>query len=124
VSEPIIFISRNRIKAGKLEEFRTHYQESLPSIHASKPGTIVQLAYEDETSTEVVIVRLFPSADGLDLQIQGADERSKKTYELIEPLSIEIYGTPSPATLERMLKIGGSGIDVKINSQYLGGFIR
>lgn len=124
MSEPIVFISRNRIKEGKTDEFRKHYRDSIPPIMAGKPGTLAQLAYENEEATEVTIVRLFPSADALDLQIQGANERSKKTYEFIEPLSIEIFGIPTPATVEMMKKIAGSGIDVRISPNYLGGFIR
>lgn len=91
---------------------------------ADKPGTIVQLAYENEDATEVTIVRLFPSAEALDNQIQGADERSKKTYEFIEPIGIEIFGVPSPSTLERMKKIAGSGVVVSISRHYIDGFIR
>jgi hypothetical protein len=124
MSEPIVFISRNKIKQGKTEEFRKHYRESIPPIEAGKPGTLAQLAYENEEATEVTIVRLFPSADALDFQIQGADERSKKTYEFIEPISIEIFGVPNPATLAMMKKIAGSGIVVSISPNYLGGFIR
>ena len=109
MSEPIVFISRNKIKEGKTDEFRKHYQDSIPPIMAGKPGTLAQLAYENEEATEVTIVRLFPSADALDLQIQGADERSKKTYEFIEPISIEIFGIPNPATLENDEENSGIG---------------
>ena len=124
MTDPIVFISRNRIKEGKTDEFRKHYRDSVPPIMADKPGTLVQLAYENEEATEVTIVRLFPSADALNLQIQGADERSKKTYDFIEPISIEIFGTPNPATLEKMKKIAGSGIVVSISPHYMDGFIR
>jgi hypothetical protein len=124
MSEPIVFISRNKIKEGKTDEFRKHYRDTILITMADKPGTIVQLAYENEEATEVTILRLFPSAEALDLQIQGADERSKKTYEFIEPTSIEIFGVPAPATLERMKKIAGSGIAVRISPHYMGGFIR
>ena len=124
MTNPIVFISCNRIKEGKNDEFRKHYQDSIPPILAGKTGTLAQLAYENEEATEFIIVRLFPSADALDLQIQGADERSKKTYTFIEPISIEIFGTPNLATLEMMKKIAGSGIAVKISPNYMGGFIR
>ena len=124
MSDPIIFISRNRIKEDMSDAFKKHYQDSITPTMADKPGTLVQLAYENEEATEVTIVRLFPSADALDLQIQGADERSKKTYQFIEPISIEIFGKPNPATLERMKKIAGSGIVVSIHPNYLGGFVR
>lgn len=124
MSEPIVFISRNKIKEGKTDEFRKHYRDSIQPIMADKPGTLAQLAYENEEGTEVTIVRLFPSAEALDLQIQGANDRSKKTYEYIEPIGVEIFGTPNPATLENMKKIAGSGDIVSISPHYMNGFIR
>jgi hypothetical protein len=107
MTEPIVFVSRNRIKEGKADAFGKHYQDSVPPILLSKTGTLAQLAYENDEATEVTIIRLFPNADALDLQIQGADERSKKAYTFIEPISIEIFGSPNPATLEMMEKIAG-----------------
>ncbi len=124
MTEPIVFISRNRIKEGKAAEFRQHYRNSIAPIFDGKPGTSAQLAYEQEETGEVTIVRIFPNAQALDQQIQGADERSKKTYELIEPVSIEIYGLPSPEIIEKMKKIAGSGVTVSLHRNYLGGFIR
>lgn len=121
---PIVFISRFKVKEGRADDFRRHYQDSLPSIEAGKPGTLVQLAYENEDSTEVAVIRLFPDADALDSQLQGAGERSKKTYEFIEPVSIEIYGAPKASTIETMRKISGSGITVSVSAQFIGGFIR
>ncbi len=124
MTDPIVFISRNRVKEGLFDDFRKHYRDSVPSIEAGKPGTLVQLAYVNEGATEVVIVRLFPNAEAMDLHLQGADERSKAAYKFIEPASIEIYGTPNKYAVAMMNKIAGSGIDVSVKSQFIGGFIR
>jgi hypothetical protein len=124
MSQPIVFISRNKIREGKVDEFRKHYRDSIPSILATKTDTIAQLAYENDDETEFTIVRIFPSAEALDLQIQGAAERSKKTYDFIEPISIEIFGLPNSVTLEKMNKIAGTDVIMKVNPNYIGGFIR
>ena len=124
MSEPIVFISRNKIREGKVDEFRKYYRDSIPPILATKTDTLAQLAYENNDKTEFTIVRIFPSAEALDLQIQGADERSKNTYDFIEPISIEIFGLPNSATLEKMKKIAGTDVIMKISSNYIGGFIR
>lgn len=124
MTDPIVFISRNRVKEGMLDDFTKHYLNSIPSVEANKPGTIVQLAYVNEDATEVDIVRLFPSPEAMDLQLQGADERSKVAYQFIEPTSIEIYGMPSNFAMEMMKKVAGSGIDVSVKPQFIGGFIR
>jgi hypothetical protein len=124
MTDPIVFISRNRVKEGMLEAFQKHYSESIPLTEAAKPGTLVQLAYVSEGEAEVTIVRLFPNSEAMDRQLQGADERSKVAYNFIEPTSIEIYGTPSSFSMEMMKKVAGSGIDVSINPKFIGGFIR
>ena len=124
MSDPIVFISRNRIKPGKVEDFRKHYGDSVPITQANKPNTLVQLAYENQDATQVTIVRVLPGADALDQQLQGADERSKKTYEFIEPVSVEIFGAPSKFALAMMKKIAGTGIAVSIHPQFIGGLMR
>jgi hypothetical protein len=124
MGEPIVFIIRHKIKEGRGEEFRRHYRDSVPRTLESKPRTSAQLAYENSERIQVTIVRLFSDADSLDQQLQGADERSKITYEFIEPLSIEIFGRPNPSTVEHMKKTAAAGVDVKIHPAYLGGFIR
>ena len=124
MTDPIVFISRNRVLDGMYEDFKKHYLSSLPSTEANKPGTLVQLAYVNEDANQVDIVRLFPSAQAMDRQLQGADERSKAAYKFIEPTSIEIYGTPSNFAMEMMKKVAGSGIEVRVKPGFLGGFIR
>jgi hypothetical protein len=124
VPDPIVFISRNRIKKGMLEEFRKHYLDSVPRTEAGKPGTLVQLAYGNEDATEVDIVRLFPSAEAMDLQLQGADDRSKASYQFIEPTGVEIYGSPGAFAMGMIEKVAGSGIAVSVKPLFLGGFIR
>ncbi|OGN91106.1 MAG: hypothetical protein A2Y88_02220 [Chloroflexi bacterium RBG_13_48_10] len=124
MAEPIVFISRNRVKEGMFAEFKTHYQKSIPITEVGKPGTLVQLAYTNEDETEMDILRLFPDAEALDLQLRGADDRSKITYQFIEPTGIEIYGTPNEFAIEMMKKVAGSGVVVSIFPEFMGGFIR
>ena len=124
MAEPVVFISRNRVKPGMLASFQEHYAASIPRTEAEKPHTLVQLAYVSADGGEVVIVRVFPSAEALDLQLQGADQRSKATYQYIEPTAIEIYGAPSEYALEMMHKVAGSGISVRIEPRFVGGLIR
>jgi hypothetical protein len=56
MSNPIVFISRNRIKPGKVEDFRKHYGDSVPITQANKPNMLVQLAYEfiEPVSVEIL----------------------------------------------------------------------
>jgi hypothetical protein len=124
MDEPIVFISRNQVKPGMLDDFIHHYQESILATQVGKPGTLFQLAYVNEEATQVVIVRTFPDAESLDRQLQGADERSKLAYVYIQPLSMEIFGQPNPYALEMFQKVAGRGIEVTIKPIFIGGFVR
>jgi hypothetical protein len=124
MADPIVFISRNKIKEGRQEEFRAHYQASIEPTMQNKPGTLAQLGYESADAQEFTVIRLFPAADDFDQQLMGADQRSKKAYEFIEPLAVEIYGAPSAFALEMMRKVAGSGISVSVHPYFDGGFIR
>ena len=124
MSKPVVFIIRFRIKEGKAGVFRIHYQESVQPTFDAKPGTLSQLPYENEDATVFTVIHHFPNPDALDLHLQGADQRTKISFKFIEPNSIEIFGTPNRATLEKMEKIAGSDISVSISPNYMGGFIR
>jgi hypothetical protein len=123
MTAPIVFIIRHRVKEGMFEVFRNHYQNSIPLAKTSKPGTMIQFAYINDGASEVDVIRVFPHAEGLDLQLQGADQRTKTTYQFIEPISIEIYGTPNPFAIEMIKKVAGSDVKVSVKPQFIGGFI-
>jgi len=124
MSEPVVFIIRFKIKEGKAAEFRMHYRESIQRTFETKPGTLAELAYENEEATEFTVIRQFPNADALDRHLHGADERSVKSFTFIEPIRVEIYGSLNPGTLEKMVKIAGPGTPMEIHPNYTGGFIR
>jgi len=124
MSEPIVFITHHRIKAGKLEALRRFNQEGFQLIQEQKPATLVLLAYAGADGSEVSFVHIFPDAEAMDLHFQGVDERTKKAYELIQPMSMEIYGSPNEGVLESMKQIAESGVSVSIDTDHLGGFLR
>lgn len=124
MSEPIVFISHNKMKEGKLDAFRKVYQERTQLLQEQKPTTLVFLAYAGEDGGEVSFVHVFPDAEAMDIHFQGADERSKRAYEFMQPISMEIYGSPNDEVLEMMKQIAESGVTVSIDTDHLGGFLR
>lgn len=124
MAEPIVFISRNRIKPGKLDAFRRYFREGSGALEATKPNTVFFRAYLAEDGTAVSFVHVFPDAAAMDLHFEGADERSSGAYEYIEPVGFEIYGRPSDAVLESMKRQAAEGLDLTVRPLDLGGFIR
>jgi hypothetical protein len=124
MSEPIVFISHQRVKEGKLEGYKQYYRQVAEQAKANKPGTVAHLAYHNEEGSELSIIHIFPNAEAMELHMRGVDELAKKAYEYVEILGFEIYGTPADTVLERMVQIVGSGITLNIRPQLIGGYIR
>ena len=124
MSEPIVFISHQRIKEGKLDAYKQLFREYIGIIKADKPGTVVHLGYINEDGSKVTMVHVFPDAEAMDLHFQGVDERAKKAFEFIEIIRYEIYGRPSDMVLEMMHKFAGSDIVLDLNLEHMGGYLR
>ena len=121
MSSPIVFISKFRIKEGRLDDFKRFFQQGSKSIEAEKPGTIVFLSYLSENSREASIIHVFPDAESMDLHVEGAEERSKAAYEFLEPAGVELYGAPNEAVVKMFRN---AGVPLTISPENLGGYVR
>ena len=125
MSDPVVFISHFRIKAGALDAVRRMSAEIPRRLEAEKPRTAVFLSFLDEQGTEVSFVHAFADSEAMDLHFEGADERSQAVYALIEPMGWEFYGSPSPAALGSMRQAAASsGGTLSLQPEYLAGFLR
>lgn len=120
--DPIVFVSRGRVKDGKLEALRDYSLEVWPVLEAEKPGTVFQYGYLDENGSEVHFVHVFPDADALDAHMMGAGERSAAAAEFMETYEFEIYGTPSDETLSSLRQ--AQNVDLVIMPETVGGYMR
>ena len=61
----------------------------------------------------------------MDAHFEGAQERAKNAYELLEPQGWDIYGSPSSQALESLRKAAASaGVALKLQPIYMTGFLR
>ena len=63
MSEPIVFTSHFRVKAGKAEAYKRLQHEIAKQLQSDKPRTLVFLAYLTENDTEMSVVHVFGDAD-------------------------------------------------------------
>jgi quinol monooxygenase YgiN len=121
---PIVFISHQRVRPGKLEGFRSAFASVATSIEADKPGTIVFLAFASEDETEVRIVHMFPDAAAMDQHMVGVMERSALAREFMETTAFEVYGRLSARFAEVMRQAAGGGISLTVMPDQIGGYVR
>jgi hypothetical protein len=124
MAEPIVFISHNRIKAGRLEALKTFIREGAKAIEADKPGTMAFLAYTNEAGTEVDFVHVFPDADAMDAHMAGVQQRVGAALEFIDGAGVEIWGTPSEPVLQLMRGFESAEEPLTVRPVPLGGYLR
>jgi quinol monooxygenase YgiN len=125
MSGPIVFISHNTVKDGKLEGFREAFGEVSVALEAERPGTIVYLAFADEDGSRVSVVHVFPDASAMGRHLQGVQERMAKAVGFIETTGYEIYGAPSEPVLEAMHGFAQSeDVALQVQPDHVGGYVR
>jgi quinol monooxygenase YgiN len=124
MSKPIVFISHNKLKEGKLDDYTKLYREVVEDIKKEKPGTLIYLAFVDEDNSMVTMIHLFPDADAMEDHMKGAGERANEAYQYIESERLEVYGTPNEGVLEGMREIIGPDVTLVNVSKNIGGYIR
>jgi quinol monooxygenase YgiN len=122
--EPIVFISRHRIKEGKLEDVRRYIRQGVGTIEAEKPRTVAFQAYLDPPGSEVRIVHVFPDAEAMDVHFEGAAERAQAAYELIEPRGFEVFGPASESALGMLRQAERAGVTLEVWPESVSGFLR
>jgi hypothetical protein len=124
MSEPIVFVSQQRIKPGKLEGYRQYAQGIAAQFEANRPGTVAFLGYVNDAGTEATFIYTFPNAEAMQAHVQFAAEVAKGSSEFIEAYRLEVYGKPTDAILDGMRKLAGPGVTLTVKAQSLGGYLR
>ena len=124
MSDPIVFIARQKIKDGNLEGYKQLFQEVVEFIKPNKPNTIAFLNYVNDDGTEATQIQMYANIESMEQHMQGLGEIAKKSYEFMDVMAFEIYGNPTGAVLTMMTNLAKSGVPVKIMPQRIGGFIR
>jgi hypothetical protein len=122
LSEPIIFIAHQKIKQGKVEEYKKCYHEVGDWMEANKPHTAAHIAYMNEDGTEASVVHIFPNMEAMEKHMQDLGDIGAKAFTLMEIIGFDVYGTPSKMVLDSMLRMI-PGAKVTLRPQRAGGYI-
>ena len=124
MSGPIVFISRNRVKEGRLEDWRAALTVGAAELRAGKPLTAAFLPYVAENGRDQTIVHVFADANAFDRHLEGVEERSRGAYELIDPVAFELYGRASDEAMGVFRAAAAAGRGVRLEAESLPGFLR
>jgi quinol monooxygenase YgiN len=123
-SDPIVFISRSRVKPDKAAALREFLAMGSKGLAEAKPNTLAFLAYLDEPETTLTIIHVFANADALDDHVGGAGERSSAAGEFIETAAMTVYGSATDAAMTAIRHGLPDTVPVDSGAEYVAGFLR
>jgi hypothetical protein len=123
---PFIFIATNRLKPGALERERERVPGLVEFVAAEEPRVIAFNEYAGEAGDEVSVVQVHPDAESFETHLGIIAARAQDAYAgtLAATVRIQVFGQPTPAILELLRAQAGSGAEISVNGEHLGGFTR
>jgi hypothetical protein len=123
---PFIFIATNRLKAGALDRERERVADLVEFIEANEPRLIAFNEYVNEAGDEVSVVQVHPDAASMEAHMEIVRERAQAAYAetLDATVRIQVFGQPTEGILETLRQQAGSGVEISVNGEHLGGFTR
>ena len=121
----IVYVDRSQIRDGALERLKDAIRELADFAAANEPWLISYSVYFNGDETEMTVVHVHSDAESLDRHMEVAGPRFAPFADLVTLQSIDIYGEPSAAALERARDkaqlLGGAQVTVH---PFHGGFVR
>ena len=125
MNDPIVFVSHFTVRAGRADAYRRLQTTVAEELHATKPLTLAFLNYLDEADRRMTAVHVFADAAAMDAHFAGAEDRSRRAAEVLEPAGWEIYGQPSAGAVSAIRAAAASaGVPFILDTNYVAGFLR
>ncbi len=100
--EPIVYVDRSRIHAGKLDEVRAMATDLVAFVREAEPQLISYGIAVDESDSTMTVVAVHPDSASLVLHMDVGGPRFKAFAGLIDLEWIEVLGSPSDEVVERL----------------------
>jgi hypothetical protein len=123
---PIIFVATNLLKEGALEMERARVPELVDFVKREEPQVLAFNEYLNETGEEVTVVQIHPDAASLEKHLGVIADHARRAYEetLDRTVRIQVFGELPEGILTALREQASDGVEVTVNAERLGGFIR
>jgi hypothetical protein len=123
--EPIIFISRFRIREGAMTNVAAAFEGAVRAITETRPRTAGYAAYVDDGGSELRIVHAFPDGAAMLAHFEGSSERASAIADLLDYAGFEVLGpAPAPAIDQLRREARERGVTLGVWPRCIGGFLR
>ncbi|MBW5481211.1 hypothetical protein GPJ59_04760 [Streptomyces bambusae] len=98
----IYYVDRSDILPGRLDDVKAAMLELAAFVEAAEPQLLAYHFYVDEAGSTMSVVAVHPDAASLELHLELGGPKFRAFVPLIRMRSIDVYGEPSPAAMDRL----------------------
>lgn len=125
MSQPIVYIDTSKIREGKIDELERSIEKLVDFVEENMPRLISYSFFFNKDRTQMTVTAIHPDSESIEYHMDKGKEEFKKFSDLLDLLSIEIYGEISDSVLERLHQkaqmLGNASVTVH---DFIGGFNR
>lgn len=98
----VVSVDRSRVREGKLPELKAAMRELAAFVEANEPRAIAYSVHLDPDESHVTVVQLHPDSASMEYHLDVAAAMFPRFRDLLQIVSMDVYGRPSEKLLERM----------------------
>lgn len=131
MGEPIVYVSTWRIKEGKSADYQRFHAALVEAVERNEPEVTAFLAYGEANGSEITNIHVYADQVVLDQHMRFLEDQMglmpgdlSAALESLEPIRVQVFGTPSGAAGEMDRGMADSGVPFEGKPRFLGGFAR
>lgn len=100
--QPIVYVDTSALRPGKLQDLEAAMRHLAAFVEANVPQLISYGFFLDENRTHMTVVAVHPDSASLEFHMDVGGAEFRRFGDLIDLLTIEVYGAVSDDVLERL----------------------
>ncbi|MDA1358909.1 hypothetical protein O1R50_04705 [Glycomyces luteolus] len=102
MTDPIYYVDRSDIREGKLAEVRSGMRDLAAFVEEREPQLTAYRCCIDESESMMTVLAVHPDSASMELHLSLGGPKFRAFGALIRLRSIDVFGRPSPAVVERL----------------------
>ncbi|MFE9636902.1 hypothetical protein [Streptomyces sp. NPDC006463] len=100
--DKIYYLDRSDILPGRLDDAKAAMRELAAFVEMMEPQLLAYHFCVDEAGSTMTLVAVHPDAASLELHLELGGPKFRAFVPLIRMRSIDVYGDPGPAVMDRL----------------------
>jgi hypothetical protein len=121
-SQPIVYVDTSEVREGSLPQLQSAMRDLAEFVEVSEPQLLAYHVYFSDDGSRMTVLHINPDSASLERHMEVAGHKFPPIGEFIDMLSIDVYGRPDAALLERLRQKAamlGSGV-VRVHDFHAG----